>query len=90
MVQQALDNDVHVIGVSSQAAGHSTLVPKLLEILTENGAGSIQVVLGGVVPKVDRESLSTLGVAAFFGPGTPILEAARKVLDLLPKPQDND
>ncbi|RZO16156.1 MAG: methylmalonyl-CoA mutase [Candidatus Thioglobus sp.] len=90
VVQQALDNDVHVIGVSSQAAGHSTLVPKLLEILTENGAGSIQVVLGGVVPKVDRESLSTLGVAAFFGPGTPILEAARKVLDLLPKPQDND
>ncbi len=90
VVQQALDNDVHVIGVSSQAAGHSTLVPRLLEILTENGAGSIQVVLGGVVPKVDRESLSTLGVAAFFGPGTPILEAARKVLDLLPKPQDND
>lgn len=90
VVQQAMDNDVHVIGVSSQAAGHSTLVPKLLEILTENGAGSIQVVLGGVVPKVDRESLSTLGVAAFFGPGTPILEAARKVLDLLPKPQDND
>ena len=90
VVQQALDNDVHVIGVSSQAAGHSTLVPKLLEILTENGAGSIQVVLGGVVPKVDRESLSTMGVAAFFGPGTPILEAARKVLDLLPKPQDND
>ena len=90
VVQQALDNDVHVIGVSSQAAGHSTLVPRLLEILTENGAGSIQVVLGGVVPKVDRESLSTMGVAAFFGPGTPILEAARKVLDLLPKPQDND
>ena len=89
VVQQALDNDVHVIGVSSQAAGHSTLVPKLLERLTENGAGSIQVVLGGVVPKVDRESLSALGVAAFFGPGTPILEAARKVLDLLPKPQDN-
>ena len=90
VVQQAMDNDVHVIGVSSQAAGHSTLVPRLLEILTENGAGSIQVVLGGVVPKVDRESLSTMGVAAFFGPGTPILEAARKVLDLLPKPQDND
>ena len=90
VVQQALDNDVHVIGVSSQAAGHSTLVPKLLERLTENGAGSIQVVLGGVVPKVDRESLSTLGVAAFFGPGTPILEAAREVLDLIPRPQDND
>ena len=90
VVQQALDNDVHVIGVSSQAAGHSTLVPRLLEILTENGAGSIRVVLGGVVPKADRASLSTLGVAAFFGPGTPILEAAREVFDLIPRPQDDD
>ncbi len=90
VVQQALDNDVHVIGVSSQAAGHSTLVPRLLEILTENGAGSIKVVLGGVVPKADRASLSTLGVAAFFGPGTPILEAAREVFDLIPRPQDDD
>ena len=90
VVQQALDNDVHVIGVSSQAAGHSTLVPRLLEILTENGVGSIKVVLGGVVPKADRASLSTLGVAAFFGPGTPILEAAREVFDLIPGPQDND
>ena len=90
VVQQALDNDVHVIGVSSQAAGHSTLVPRLLEILTENGAGSIKVVLGGVVPKADRASLSTLGVAAFFGPGTPILEAAREVFDLIPRPQDED
>ena len=90
VVQQALDNDVHVIGVSSQAAGHSTLVPRLLEILTENGAGSIQVVLGGVVPKADRASLSTLGVAAFFGPGTPILEAAREVFDLIPRSQDDD
>ena len=90
VVQQALDNDVHVIGVSSQAAGHSTLVPRLLEVLAESGAGSIKVVLGGVVPKADRESLSTLGVAAFFGPGTPILEAAREVFDLIPGPQDND
>ena len=90
VVQQALDNDVHVIGVSSQAAGHSTLVPRLLEVLAESGAGSIKVVLGGVVPKADRESLSALGVAAFFGPGTPILEAAREVFDLIPGPQDND
>jgi methylmalonyl-CoA mutase len=90
VVQQALDNDVHVIGVSSQAAGHSTLVPRLLEVLGERGAGSIKVVLGGVVPKADRESLSALGVAAFFGPGTPILEAAREVFDLIPGPQDDD
>ena len=90
VVQQALDNDVHVIGVSSQAAGHSTLVPRLLEVLAESGASSIKVVLGGVVPKADRESLSALGVAAFFGPGTPILEAAREVFDLIPGPQDND
>ena len=90
MVQQALDNDVHVIGVSSQAAGHSTLVPRLLEVLAESGASSIKVVLGGVVPKADRESLSALGVAAFFGPGTPILEAAREVFDLIPRPQDED
>jgi len=90
VVQQALDNDVHVIGVSSQAAGHSTLVPSLLEILAENDAGNIKVVLGGVVPKADRESLSALGVAAFFGPGTPILEAAREVFGLIPRPQDSD
>ena len=90
VVQQALDNDVHVIGVSSQAAGHSTLVPRLLEILAENGATSVKVVLGGVVPKADRKSLSALGVAAFFGPGTPILEAAREVFNLIPRPQDND
>jgi methylmalonyl-CoA mutase len=65
-------------------------VPRLLEVLAKSGAGSIKVVLGGVVPKADRESLSALGVAAFFGPGTPILEAAREVFDLIPGPQDND
>jgi methylmalonyl-CoA mutase len=90
VVQQALDNDVHVIGVSSQAAGHSTLVPKVLETLLEREAGHIKVVLGGVVPKVDREALAALGVAAFFGPGTPILEAAREVFDLIPRTQEGD
>ena len=90
VVLQALDNDVHVIGVSSQAAGHSTLVPKVLETLSLKGADKIKVVLGGVVPKADREALSSLGVAAFFGPGTPILEAAREVFDLIPLTEEND
>ena len=90
VVQQALDNDVHVIGISSQAAGHTTLVPKVLEILAENGESSIKVVLGGVVPKADRETLAALGVAAFFGPGTPILEAAREVFDLIPGTQGSN
>ena len=89
VVQQALDNDVHVIGVSSQAAGHSTLVPKVLETLSRKGADHVKVVLGGVVPKADREVLSALGVAAFFGPGTPILEAAREVFDLIPVTEAN-
>jgi methylmalonyl-CoA mutase len=89
VVQQALDNDVHVIGVSSQAAGHSTLVPKVLETLSRKGADHVKVVLGGVVPKADREALSALGVAAFFGPGTPILEAAREVFDLIPVTEAN-
>jgi methylmalonyl-CoA mutase len=61
VVQQALDNDVHVIGVSSQAAGHSTLVPRLLEVLAESGASSIKVVLGGVVPKASREPFGAGG-----------------------------
>jgi len=90
VAQQALDNDVHVIGISSQAAGHTTLVPKVLEILAENGESNIKVVLGGVVPKADREALAALGVAAFFGPGTPILEAAREVFDLIPGTQGSD
>ena len=90
VAQQALDNDVHVIGISSQAAGHTTLVPKVLEILAENGESNIKVVLGGVVPKADRETLAALGVAAFFGPGTPILEAAREVFDLIPGTQGSN
>ena len=89
VVQQALDNDVHVIGVSSQAAGHSTLVPKVLETLPRKRADHVKVVLGGVVPKADREAPSALGVAASFGPGTPILEAAREVFDLIPVTEAN-
>ncbi|MCB0961912.1 MAG: cobalamin-dependent protein, partial [Acidimicrobiales bacterium] len=78
----AIDNDVHVIGVSSQAAGHKTLVPQLIEELKAKGAEDIQVVVGGVIPPQDYEFLADAGVAATFGPGTNILESATKVLDL--------
>ena len=79
----AVDNDVHVIGVSSQAAGHKTLVPQLIAELKARGADDILVVVGGVIPPQDYEFLRETGVAAVFGPGTNILESATEVLDLI-------
>ena len=79
----AVDNDVHVVGVSSQAAGHKTLVPQLLDELRERGAEDISVVVGGVIPAQDYEFLRNAGVAATFGPGTNILDAAAQVLDVI-------
>jgi methylmalonyl-CoA mutase len=79
----AVDADVHVVGVSSQAAGHSTLVPALIEALRAAGAGDVQVVVGGVIPPGDYPALQAAGVAAVFGPGTPVPEAAGRVLDLV-------
>ncbi len=81
--RQAVENDVHVIGVSTQAAGHSTLVPALLEELEKLGANDIKVVCGGVIPPRDYPALQKAGVSAVFGPGTPIPEAARRVLDVI-------
>ncbi len=81
--RDAVDNDVHVVGVSSQAAGHLTLVPQLVEALKEAGAGDVVVVCGGVIPPQDYDALHRAGVAAVFGPGTNIPTAARKVLGLL-------
>ncbi|KEF34131.1 methylmalonyl-CoA mutase [Deinococcus sp. RL] len=81
--RQAVENDVHVIGVSSQAAGHKTLIPQLIAALREQGAGDILVVAGGVIPQQDYAALRAAGVAAIFGPGTPILTSAREVLGLL-------
>ena len=81
--KQALENDVHVIGVSSQAAGHKTLVPQLLGALATAGADDIRVVVGGVIPRQDYEFLTSKGVAAIFGPGTPVPECARQILALL-------
>ena len=78
--RQAIDADVHVVGVSSQAAGHKTLVPDLVEQLKAQGAEDIAVVVGGIIPPGDYEFLRERGVAAVFGPGTPIPKAAREVL----------
>lgn len=79
--QQAIDADVHVVGVSSQAAGHKTLVPALVKALAERGARDILVVCGGVIPSQDYEILYKAGACAIFGPGTRITTAALQVLD---------
>ncbi|MEO1024719.1 MAG: methylmalonyl-CoA mutase [Pseudomonadota bacterium] len=81
--QDAVDNDVHVIGVSSQAAGHKTLAPKLIEALDAAGAGEIIVICGGVIPSQDYDFLTDAGVKAIFGPGTNIPKAAADVLSLI-------
>jgi len=81
--RDAVDNDVHVVGVSSQAAGHRTLVPQLIEELHAAGADDVVVVCGGVIPPQDYDALTDAGVAAIFGPGTNIPAAARRVLELL-------
>jgi methylmalonyl-CoA mutase len=81
--QEAIENDVHVIGVSSLAAGHKVLVPALIEALARAGGEDILVVVGGVVPPRDREALLAAGVAAVYPPGTNIPQAAREILGLL-------
>jgi len=81
--QDAIDNDVHVVGISSQAAGHKTLAPKLIAALAERGAGDILVICGGVIPQQDYDFLKKAGVKAIFGPGTNIPEAARDILALI-------
>ncbi|MFC2968775.1 methylmalonyl-CoA mutase [Acidimangrovimonas pyrenivorans] len=81
--QDAIDNDVHVVGISSQAAGHKTLAPKLVEALKEAGAEDILVICGGVIPQQDYQYLYDHGVKAIFGPGTNIPEAAKNILTLI-------
>lgn len=78
--RQAIESDCHVVGVSSQAAGHKTLVPALIEALKQEQAGDIKVVCGGVIPPKDYAFLKSEGVSAIFGPGTNILDAAEEVL----------
>ena len=81
--RHAVENDVHVVGVSSQAAGHRTLVPQLIEALRQAGAGDVLVVCGGVIPPQDHAMLHEAGVAAVFGPGTRIPLAAGEVIRLI-------
>ncbi|MDP7093008.1 MAG: methylmalonyl-CoA mutase, partial [Gammaproteobacteria bacterium] len=81
--RHAVENDVHVVGISSQAAGHKTLVPQLIEELKQQGAGDIVVVCGGVIPPKDYDELRNAGVSAVYGPGTNIPEAAGEVLDIV-------
>ena len=81
IAKQALENDVHVIGVSSLAAGHNTLVPQLLDCLKKLGLSKILVVVGGVIPPQDHEFLLNLGVSDIFGPGTNVLHAAMSIVD---------
>ncbi|WGI20612.1 methylmalonyl-CoA mutase [Amylibacter sp. IMCC11727] len=81
--QDAIDNDVHVVGISSQAAGHKTLAPQLVAALKDQNAEDIIVICGGVIPQQDYDFLYNAGVKAIFGPGTNIPSAARNILDLI-------
>ena len=81
--RQAVENDVHILGISSLAAGHKTLVPQVIEALKELGREDIMVIAGGVIPHQDYQFLYDAGVAAIFGPGTVVAEAGIKMLELL-------
>ena len=81
--KQAVENDVHIVGVSSLAAGHKTLVPQIIEELKKLGREDIMVVVGGVIPPQDYDFLYKAGAAAIFGPGSIISESATKMLELL-------
>ena len=83
VAKQAVDNDVHVVGISTLAAGHKTLVPALIAALNSQGRDDILVVVGGVIPVKDYEALFALGAVGIFGPGTPITKSASEILDVL-------
>jgi methylmalonyl-CoA mutase len=81
--RQAVENDVHIVGVSSLAAGHLTLVPELVQELRRQGRDDIMIVVGGVIPPADYDPLCQAGAAAVFGPGTNIPQAAADLLEKL-------
>ena len=83
--RQAAENDVHILGISSLAAGHKTLVPETISELKKIGREDIMVIVGGVIPPQDYQFLFDAGVAAVFGPGTIISEAASEILKLMIK-----
>ncbi len=81
--KQAVENDVHVLGVSSLAAGHKTLVPQVIEELKKLGRPDIMVIAGGVIPAQDYDFLYKAGVAAIFGPGSSVAKSACTIMELL-------
>ena len=81
--KQAVENDVHILGISSLAAGHKTLIPYVIEELKELGRKDILVVAGGVIPSQDYDYLFKSGVSGIFGPGTVIAEAASQILEIM-------
>jgi methylmalonyl-CoA mutase len=85
VAKMAIENDVHVVGVSSQVAAHKTLVPQLVEALKSEGGEDILVVVGGIIPPADYDFLYDAGAAGVFGPGTPVTESANQVLNALEK-----
>jgi len=85
VARMAVENDVHVVGVSSQVAGHKTLVPQLINALKTEGGEGVLVVVGGIIPPVDYKFLHDSGATGIFGPGTPVTESANQVLNALEK-----
>jgi len=81
--KMAMENDVHVVGASSLAAGHKTLLPKLIQALKKEDREDIKVVVGGIIPPKDHQFLYDTGVVGIFGPGTSVIESANKVLNTL-------
>ena len=81
--REAVENDVHVVGVSSLAAGHKTLIPQIIDELKKLGREDIIVIAGGVIPAQDYDFLYRAGVAAIFGPGSPVAKAACQILEIL-------
>ena len=81
--RQAVENDVHVLGVSSLAAGHKTLIPQVIDELKKLGREDIIVIAGGVIPPQDYDFLYKAGVAAIFGPGSPVSRSAWQILEIL-------
>ena len=85
VARQAIDNDVHVVGASSLAAGHNTLIPALKQELIKQGGDHIILVAGGVIPEQDFDHLTKSGAQLIFGPGTKITDASNKIIDLINK-----
>jgi methylmalonyl-CoA mutase len=81
--KQAVENDVHILGISSLAAGHKTLVPQVIEELKKLGREDIMIIVGGVIPHQDYQFLYDAGVVGIFGPGTSVAKAAIQILEIL-------